>query len=86
VHDHADAHCVMKILQGNLKEEIFGMPSLEAIDGSPLVIKKETIYNPDEVTYISDNIGLHRISNPSKTDVAISLHCKVFISFQLKSY
>ena len=35
---------------------------------------KETTFNENEVTYIHDHIGLHKISNPSKTEVAVSLH------------
>lgn len=35
---------------------------------------KQTIYDENQVTYIHDKIGLHKISNPSKTDMAVSLH------------
>jgi cysteine dioxygenase len=30
----------------------------------------------NDVTYISDDIGLHRVHNPSSDQVAVSLHCK----------
>jgi len=30
--------------------------------------------NTNEVFYINDNIGLHRVENASNTDVAVSLH------------
>lgn len=40
----------------------------------PMVIKRTTVLNRNDVTYISDALGLHRIGNPSETDVAISLH------------
>lgn len=76
IHDHADAHCVMKILKGSLKETLYNMPVQaedEAGSRTPPRIVKETTYNRNEVTYISDDIGLHKISNPSDTP-AVSLH------------
>jgi len=39
-----------------------------------MVVKRETTLERDDVTYISDALGLHRIGNPSDTDVAVSLH------------
>lgn len=38
----------------------------------------------NEVTYISDDIGLHRVHNPSSDQVAVSLHrmcCWGFVCF-----
>ena len=40
----------------------------------PPVVSNEKVYAENEVTYISDKIGLHKISNASKTEPAISLH------------
>ena len=40
--------------------------------GLPVI--KETTYEANQVTYMSDQLGLHRICNPSKDQVAISLH------------
>jgi hypothetical protein len=39
------------------------------------VISEKT-YKADQVTYMSDKLGLHRISNPHKEDFAVSLHCE----------
>jgi len=80
IHDHANAHCVMKIVKGNLKETVYHMPepacsSCHTSHGS-LKIKKETVYQETEVAYISDQIGLHHVANPGLDDVAVSLHCK----------
>ncbi|KAK9383605.1 RmlC-like cupin domain-containing protein [Kockiozyma suomiensis] len=72
IHDHANAHCVMKILQGELVETIYRFPDPKA-PPKRMEKKKVTRYLTDEVTYISDDIGLHRISNDSDK-VAISLH------------
>ncbi|KAI8056497.1 RmlC-like cupin domain-containing protein [Gilbertella persicaria] len=105
IHDHAGSHCVMKILDGELQETLFGWPesgdseecpqqditanSLDdtnELNGQPLAIARDTIYQPNQVTYVHDKIGLHRISNPSKEKGAVSLHlytppyqmCKTF--------
>ncbi|KIW96430.1 uncharacterized protein Z519_03499 [Cladophialophora bantiana CBS 173.52] len=80
IHDHADAHCVMKILKGSLKETLYALPPCltEKTDSNgaltPPQIVKESIYHENEVTYISDKIGLHKISNPSNDEPAVSLH------------
>ncbi|KAF8543934.1 RmlC-like cupin domain-containing protein [Trichophaea hybrida] len=71
VHDHAGAHCIMKILKGTLRETQYEMP---AVSGEPLSVRKTSVYNNDEVTYISDDIGLHKIENESKDQLAVSLH------------
>lgn len=60
----------MKILQGSLKETLYEPP----IDGLPPKATKETVYGENQVTYISDKIGLHKIENASSDKSAISLH------------
>ncbi|CZT02733.1 related to cysteine dioxygenase type I [Rhynchosporium agropyri] len=70
IHDHADAHCLMKVLKGTLKETRFDFPLNNAT--APHIIK-ETLYHEGEVTYMADELGLHRISNPGE-EVAVSLH------------
>ncbi|KAJ1974432.1 hypothetical protein H4R35_003613 [Dimargaris xerosporica] len=90
IHDHADSHCVMKVLDGDLIETQYHWPT-QAGSGSDasndqshssqllasqqaLSIKQETRLRPDAVTYIHDKIGLHRVANPSTTKGAVSLH------------
>ncbi|KAI9724647.1 MAG: hypothetical protein M1828_003516 [Chrysothrix sp. TS-e1954] len=70
VHDHANAHCVMKILRGTLEETLYEPPR----GSSPPKAKKRTLYREDEVTYMSDQLGLHKIINPDANHVAVSLH------------
>ena len=80
IHDHANAHCVMKVLKGRLEETLYTIPSpadevcRSKVTPTPPAVQKQTIYSRDQVTYISDKIGLHKMSNPSSTEVAVSLH------------
>ncbi|CAI5756250.1 unnamed protein product [Candida verbasci] len=71
IHDHANAHCCMKILKGDLIEHLYDIPKIEG--ESKLICKQQTLLKRDEVGYISDSIGLHKISNPN-SDVSVSLH------------
>jgi cysteine dioxygenase len=79
IHDHADAHCLMKVLRGSLIETRYATPTGQVGDeksSQPLDVIKESMYTRDQVAYMSDDLGLHRISNPSHDEVAVSLHCK----------
>lgn len=71
IHDHAGAHCFVKMLSGNLEETLYSNPNEE---GKPLIEKSLTIVGPNDVTYIDDGIGLHRMANTSHTEPAVSLH------------
>lgn len=71
IHDHANAHCCMKVMKGQLTESLYDVPTSE---GHEMVPRQETILYRDEVGYISDEIGLHKISNASLEDFAVSLH------------
>ena len=72
IHDHASAHCIMKILKGSLKETRYLWPD-ENIQEPPKVLQ-EQIFGREEVTYMSDTLGLHAISNPDPENIAVSLH------------
>ncbi|KAF2091656.1 cysteine dioxygenase type I family protein [Saccharata proteae CBS 121410] len=77
IHDHANAHCVMKILKGTLKESLYDWPDKELTEQgqvAPPVLKRETLYHENQCTYMADTIGLHRISNPDPETPAVSLH------------
>lgn len=101
IHDHANAHCVMKILKGSLTETIYGFPCQRSdkpaecataptslypstkhtcsnsnadLEPAALCTKRSTTYSEDQVTYMSDQLGLHKIRNPSESELAISLH------------
>lgn len=71
IHDHANAHCCMKVIKGQLTENLYDVPETE---GQEMVPRQVTVLHRDEVGYISDDIGLHKISNASTEDFAVSLH------------
>lgn len=51
--------CLMQVLRGSLKETLYNWPDRNLInDGgsSPLIVKKETVYTENRVTYMSDNV------------------------------
>lgn len=87
VHDHADSHCFMKMLKGDLREKRYQYPNRSAniervqqqdphgeIDDNELVEIGETPIPLNDVAYINDNLGLHRVENPSHADTSVSLH------------
>jgi len=71
IHDHANSHCFVKILDGKLKETLYEWPKEE---GDHMVVKNVTTYEKDGVSYMSDALGLHRMENPSHTDGTVTLH------------
>jgi cysteine dioxygenase len=71
-------------LKGKLQENLYSWPDQAKIeDGqtSPPQLTKQTTYGENQVTYMSDKLGLHRISNPDPEDFAISLHRMFASSF-----
>ncbi|XP_072379438.1 cysteine dioxygenase type 1 isoform X1 [Diabrotica undecimpunctata] len=83
IHDHANSHCFMKMLQGSLEEIRFAWPKTQ---GEQLREIGRTRLEVNDCAYINDSIGLHRVENVSSVDTAISLHlycppyskCQVF--------
>lgn len=73
IHDHADSHCFMKVLDGELQETKFAWPSKQD-HKKPMEVTGTKLYERDQVTYINDSVGLHRVENVSHSDVAVSLH------------
>lgn len=63
----------MKILKGSLQETLYNVAAVDGHAATPQPFSEKTYYR-DEVTYISDKIGLHRICNASATETAVSLH------------
>ncbi|CAH0551607.1 unnamed protein product [Brassicogethes aeneus] len=83
IHDHSNSHCFMKILQGSLDEIKFAWPKEKGQQLEEIERKKIEL---NQVAYMNDSLGLHRVENSSNVDTAISLHlycppynkCKVF--------
>lgn len=92
IHDHADSHCFMKMLRGQLTEITYAWPDNRNAECNPegdigqfesgdeeyeddkLVELGRKTLETNGVCYINDNIGLHRVENPSPSEPAVSLH------------
>ncbi|KAH8894120.1 cysteine dioxygenase [Thozetella sp. PMI_491] len=72
IHDHGNAHCLMKILKGNLTETRYAFPG-ESGSGGPMRVISEKTYKEDRVAYMADELGVHRVWNRG-SDFAVSLH------------
>jgi cysteine dioxygenase len=73
IHDHGNAHCLMKILKGNLTETRYSFPKED--EQGPMKVISEKTYPENAVAYMADELGLHRVSNRG-SDFAVSLHRK----------
>jgi len=73
IHDHANSHCFVKVLNGELKETRFAWPTQSETEDQMKNIGEE-VYEKDGVTYMCDEIGLHRMENPSHTEGAVTMH------------
>ncbi|KAI0537874.1 cysteine dioxygenase [Xylaria digitata] len=71
IHDHGNAHCLMKILKGDLTETRYAFP--QQGHSHPLDIISEKTYGENEVAYIADELGVHRMFNKG-SEFAVSLH------------
>lgn len=78
IHDHANANCWMKVMDGALTENLYNWPSEDQTDIPPeankMMCQRKKEYTRGQVAYINDTIGLHRIENNSHTRSAVSLH------------
>ncbi|KAL2133318.1 hypothetical protein VTI74DRAFT_2548 [Chaetomium olivicolor] len=71
IHDHGNAHCLMKILRGDLTETRYAFP--EGDEEKPMRVISEKVHKENEVAYMADELGVHRVSNQG-SDFAVSLH------------
>ncbi|KAF4126808.1 cysteine dioxygenase [Geosmithia morbida] len=71
IHDHGNAHCLMKILRGTLTETRYEFPNGD--DKGPMKPISKKNYQENQVAYMADELGLHRVSNEG-SDFAVSLH------------
>lgn len=77
IHDHSDAHCFMKCLDGELLETKYKWPDTSnstSIEETEMIATQKSALKKNECCYINDTIGLHRIENESHSKPAITLH------------
>lgn len=76
IHDHANADCFVKVLDGHLTETRFAWPDKDDPNAPLKQIGCET-FGRDAATYMSDELGLHRMENKSHTNRTVTLHLYV---------
>ncbi|KAI4665391.1 uncharacterized protein J4E78_002851 [Alternaria triticimaculans] len=75
IHDHANAHCIMKVLKGSLTETRFATPTEDdAQNQRPMTKTQETTFAENDVTYMADTLGVHLYTPPN----AATYGCNVF--------
>lgn len=70
IHDHGNAHCLMKILRGELTETRYAFPEST---NEAMTVTSEKTYSENAVAYMADELGVHKIWNKG-SDFAVSLH------------
>lgn len=63
----------MKVLKGDLTETRYAFPQDDEEEEGPMKVISERTYKENAVTYMADELGLHRVSNRG-SDFAVSLH------------
>jgi len=74
IHDHANAHCFVRILDGTVKETLYYWPEEQCMEDGSLEVSETLNYQSGGVTYMSDELGLHRIENASHTNKLCTIH------------
>lgn len=66
----------MKVLKGKLTETRYAWPTIDLnnAEDRPLQVISDKTYEMNQVTYMSDKLGLHRIKNADPNAYAVSLH------------
>lgn len=70
IHDHPTDGCWMRCVAGNVIETLYEKNEHE----HKMIKKKETWVKKDEVCYIDDSMGYHKVGNPCPQTPAASLH------------
>ena len=74
IHNHPNCHCFVKNLDGVVKETRYFWPHEKESEDGSMVEKGSGYLKADEVTYMSDKLGLHRVGNTSHSNGAVTLH------------
>ncbi|CAK9301094.1 unnamed protein product [Gordionus sp. m RMFG-2023] len=72
IHDHSNSHCFVKVLQGRLSEELYHV--VNDFDEAKMYQTGHNVYVKNQVSYINDTIGVHRMSNQDSTSTTVTLH------------
>ena len=73
VQNFSDSHCIFKILHGELTDTLYEAPTSSSTVPIAMNIKKESVHVANEVSYISNKIGLQNLCNKSNGPT-VSLH------------
>ncbi|EMD94526.1 hypothetical protein COCC4DRAFT_92910, partial [Bipolaris maydis ATCC 48331] len=75
IHSHSNAHCLMKILYGQLTETRYEFPGKanSPEDHASMTTISEKVHVEDQVAYMNDDLGVHKMWN-NGIDYAVSLH------------
>jgi cysteine dioxygenase len=72
IHDHPCQGCFVRTLTGSIQEWIYTIN-----DAGDIVYSRDSVYGAGLTSFMSDDIGLHKIGNPHPTEGAMSLHLYV---------
>lgn len=70
IHDHPCDGCFVKVLDGQIKETRYAIDEKEGV----LNVISDVVAKKNDVTYMDNLIGLHKIGNPDSHIGAITLH------------
>lgn len=71
IHNHAGQNCWMAVLEGEIEEQQFDLPS--AAGGPCPILRGAKSFAAGKVAFINDDIGLHRV-RPRAGTQGVSLH------------
>lgn len=71
IHNHAGQHCWMAVLEGEIEEIHYTMPSEG--QSTPLVETRTSVFSCGDVAYINDDIALHKV-RPVEGQAGVTLH------------
>lgn len=72
IHDHGGEECWVKVIEGEFKETVYKQKA-----NGELTVVKSSISKSNEVTYMKDFMGFHRLENLSnKRSMSLHLYAK----------
>jgi cysteine dioxygenase len=72
IHDHGGEECWVKVIEGEFKETIY-----KQNEAGELNFVKSSISKSNEITYMKDFMGFHRLENLSnKRSMSLHLYAK----------